>query len=256
MVASIGKYNFTYKLDKDGNAILCCDGKEPCVSPKPEGTLIIPPIIDGHKITRMVGTLFKDCHGMTKLVLPEHLQGVDAMFGWGCSSLGSIEISKSNPKYTSENGVLYTKDRRTLIRYPPARSEVLLLPTTRRIGSDAFNLCDRIRKMRLPEGVEVVNWYGFSGMRQLETVEFPKSLQDIGNYTFVYCSKLTKIVFNGDAPRKGGELFGRASGDRRVSKDIVVEVRKGSKGWNGKDSTDLPERWPLKGAARPIRYIQ
>ena len=66
------------------------------------------------------------------------------------------------------------------------------------------------------------------------------------------------VVFHGDAP---AEIHRRTKGRENLfyasSKNIVVEVKKDSKGWKSKDSTELPERWPKTGSdSRPIRYIK
>jgi hypothetical protein len=65
------------------------------------------------------------------------------------------------------------------------------------------------------------------------------------------------VVFHGDAP---AEIHRRTKGRENLfyasSKNIVVEVKKGSKGWKDKNSTELPPRWPTMGYdSRPIRHI-
>ena len=66
---------------------------------------------------------------------------------------------------------------------------------------------------------------------------------------------MKKVVFHGDAPRQRSK--GKDNLFARSSKYIVVEVKKGSKGWKAEGSTELPERWPTTGSAsRPIRHIQ
>ena len=68
---------------------------------------------------------------------------------------------------------------------------------------------------------------------------------------------MKKVVFHGDAPiayvrrtaRRENMFWGSPDG-------VVVEVKKGTRGWNGKGSTDLPEFWPLDGnPKRRIQYI-
>ena len=55
---------FNYKLDDKGNAILTG------VSPKPEGALVCPNIIEGHKVTGIDKGAFGGCDKMTKIMLP------------------------------------------------------------------------------------------------------------------------------------------------------------------------------------------
>ena len=260
------EYKFNYRLDDKGYAILC---GEPCVSPKPEGVLVIPDKIDGHTVTKIDGVAFRGCDKMTRIVLPPHLDEIMGPAGSGfrkpgatfasCNNLDAIDIAKSNPKYTSERGVLYSKDKKTLIAYPKTRSEIVLVRECTTIGCSAFRDCQSFRTVRIPDSVQGIYYWVFEGCGHLEVVEFPKSFKGwLGAYVFERCKNLKKVVFHGDAPTayvrrtKGRQNFlhGAPGG-------IVIEVEKGSRGWNGKGSTDLPDLWPLHGnPKRPIRYIQ
>ncbi|MBR5549314.1 MAG: leucine-rich repeat domain-containing protein [Kiritimatiellae bacterium] len=274
-----GKYKFNYKLDDKGNAILC---GEPCVSPKPEGVLVIPDKIDGHMVTKIDSVAFKDCDKMTRIVLPPHLEQILYAAHWtggdapgaifrGCSALESIEISKANPIYVSEKGALYTVMRKSwvardsvyitegmaLIAYPKNRSEIILARETTRVLSSAFHSC-MFKTARLPDSVEQLGFRTFENCPNLEIVEFPKSLKRILPYAFIGCLNMKKVVFNGDAPLTDARRTrGRENLFFGSPKDIVVEVKKGSKGWKAEGSTELPERWPSTGSdSRPIRYIK
>ena len=268
-----GEYKSNYKLDDKGNAILC---GEPCISPKPEGVLVIPDKIDGHTVTKIVNRAFKDCNKMTRIVLPPHLESILHTWGGihdlgaifeGCFELGSIEISKTNPQYTSENGVLYTRawghpgtlhvnGKKRLIAYPKNRSEITLSRDTTEVGWSAFCSCT-FKTAKVPDTVESINYWAFRDCPNLDTIEFPKSVRWIGPYAFKHNTNMKKVTFHGDAPVAGGRTRRRENLFSDSPKDIVVEVEKGSKGWKTKDSTELPERWPTTGSdSRPIRYIK
>ena len=248
------EYKFNYNLDAYGNAIL--SGKT-CVSPKPEGALVVPAMIDGHKVTRINGN-FRGCDQMTSIMFPASLMTfpmwnvyVDAggMFD-GCSSLKNIGIAKNNPKYASVDGVLYSKDMKTLLAYPKDCREIKISPTTKVIECAACRTCNVVKSVKVPEGVESIGAGVFMSCANLEVVELPKSLKRIGSFFLGWSPKMKRLVFTGDAPEAIKDKF------LGVSKDLVIEVKKGSKGWNGKDSTDLPKRWPLNSSnSCPIRYI-
>ena len=115
------------------------------------------------------------------------------------------------------------------------------------------------------DGHKVVQlgWHAFAGCDKMTTFIFPKNLVQgfwIDPYIFRNCPKLRRVVFLGDAPglhvppttaSKGRNIFSFSE------PDIAVEVKKGSKGWKSKDSTELPPRWPTSGYdSRPIRHMQ
>ena len=254
------EYKFNYKLDDKGNAILTG------VSPKPEGALVCPNIIEGHKVTGIDRGAFNGCDKMTKIMLPEHLETLPVwVSGWcihgsifyGCTALSSIGISETNPKFASVDGALYSKDKKVLFAYPKDRTEIKVCRETTSIQGDAFHSSLLFKKINIPEGISYTGGFAFSACPNLEEVIFPKEFGSINHHAFSYCPKMKKVVFLGDSP----EAYWRRTASREnvfygAARDIVVYVRKGSKGWNGKDSTDLPGRWPLDGSdSRPIRYI-
>ena len=249
------EYKFNYKLDDNGNAILT---GMPCVSPKPEGVLIVPSIIDGHKVAKLDEHLsFVNCDKMTKIVLPEGLESVGfGNFLKGCSSLADIEISKANPNFTSFKGVLYSKDMKKVVAYPKARDKIGLSPQAKIIGRGAFGSC-KFKEIVVPSGIERIESHAFEGMLNLEKIVFPENVNEIWMQLFQDDLNLRKIIFMGNAPEV--HIEGRYGFFAYAPANIVIEVEKGTKGWNGNDSTDIPERWPESPLgerdARPIRFI-
>lgn len=255
------KYKFNYKLDDKGNAIL---SGRPCIDPKPVGALVVPDSIDGHRVVGFDYWVFDGCDQMTSISLPVHLKLSLAHLGWSCSgcifgrcsSLKWIDIDKSNPNLATEDGVLYSKDMKTLISWPRGRSEIKLNPRTTNIDGSAFSGWP-YKTLKLPEGVETIGFIVFEASPNLEVVEFPKSMKWLGPYTFQNCPRMKKVVFHGDAPRAYVRRTARRENMFWGSPDsVVVEVKKGTRGWNGKGSTNLPEFWPLDGnPKRRISYI-
>ena len=257
------EYKFNYRLDDKGNAIL---SGNPCVSPKPVGELVVPDALDGHNVTGIDGWGFDGCDQMTSIKLPANLELPNSYCGWSCpgsifgrcTALKRIDISTKNPKLATKDGILYSKDFKSLISWPRGRSEIKLAKQTTNIDGSAFSGWPH-KTLKLPEGVETMGIVVFEHSPNLEVVEFPKSMKWLGVYAFKNCPNMKKVVFHGDnAP----DAYVRKTSGRETvfswgSGDIVVEVKKGSKGWNGKGSTNLPERWPIDGSdPRPIRYIQ
>lgn len=256
--AHVGKYDWTYRLNSDGTAALCRSGDlTPCVSPKPEGELVVPDSFYGHKVTDIHPLAFRFCDKMTRIVLPAHLENLQ----WHCAgnifsschALASIEISKDNRKLVSYNGALYTKDRKTLVAYPKARNEIKLSRETTNIGGDAFNSC-MFRVAVIPEGVESIQSWAFCVCPNLVAVELPRSLGWVGVEVFHSTPMLRHVVFCGDAPVVSTN--GRNNMLSRSAGGLVVKVERGTRGWNKKGEAGLPARWPVDAgdATRPIAY--
>jgi hypothetical protein len=245
------EYKFNYRVE-NGKAILT---GQPCVSPKPEGVLVVPEKIDGFTVARLdEHHAFKDCDKMTRIVLPAGLESVGfGNFLYGCNSLADIEVAKSNPFFASLDGVLYSKDMEKVIAYPKARSKISLSPKTKVIGRCAFNSC-ALKEVKVPSGIKQIESHAFECCPHLSRIEFPATVDELWMQLFQKDLELKEIVFTGNAPNV--HIEGRYGFFSYAPNDIVIEVKRGSKGWAGPGTTTLPERWPRNGDSRPIRYLQ
>ena len=79
--------------------------------------------------------------GPKSITLPSGLTGIDGEDFNETVGLENIYVNPNNPNYTSLNGVLYTKDMQTLVKYPCRKSaESYTVPSTvKTIGRYAFN---------------------------------------------------------------------------------------------------------------------
>jgi hypothetical protein len=73
----------------------------------------------------------------------------------GCYALEEILCSKNNRAIASVDGVLYSKDRKTLLAYPKTRNEIKLLPGVTSIAKSACQSAD--------EACEDSRWYCIHG---------------------------------------------------------------------------------------------
>lgn len=117
------------------------------------------------------------------------------------------------------------------------------------IGPFAFGMSG-LKSIAIPRGVKEICGETFRGCANLAEIKFPDTLEGfVGDGIFDGCRNLKKVEFAGDAPSIIGDhpLFPEEAAD------ATVGVRRGSKGWNGPGSTDLPGRWPTgEKNARPI----
>ena len=106
-----------------------------------------------------------------------------------CTNLKNIEVDAENTTYQSKDGVVYSKDGKTLIMVPRGRTgEVTVAEGTTTVGNGAFNYSN------------------------LETVKLPASVTSIESYVFNSCYRLGEIQFAGstaqwEAVTKGEEAL-------------------------------------------------
>ena len=80
-------------------------------------------VILPENITKLSADAFWDCQALEEISFPATLTDVPQGCFTNCYSLKSFNVALENEKFTSENGVLYSKDMKTLYTLPYAWSE-------------------------------------------------------------------------------------------------------------------------------------
>lgn len=238
--------------------------------PAPKGAITIPQYINGRRVVEVGDGAFMYCGEMTSLTIPEGVTNLSNYALWFCKKLERLEIPASLSKYgpiqfkecrsleqvrvapgnkhfISYNNALYSHDWKKLYAYPKTATNLNIVVGTKVIVDTALSFCS-FQTAKIPEGVESCGSWAFEYCPNLEEVVFPKSLKATYSAPLQFCNKLKKVVFLGDAPRTLNMFV-------NTPEDLVIEVRRGTKGWKSPGSTSLPERWPANGESRRIRYI-
>ena len=142
--------------------------------------------------TILSGEAFNLCPSLKEIVLSESVGKVGRAAFADCSSLTSIVVEESNAEFRSIDGVLFTKDGKTLVRYPAGRkSRSYTVPEgVEKIESGAFIRCSRLISIVLPESVESVGDFAFSDCSSLAAIVLPKNVREIGDAAFCRCFSL------------------------------------------------------------------
>ena len=121
-------------------------------------------------------------------------------FGGGVlknSNIEKFEVDPANKYFKSVDGMLLSKDGRTLLRVAPAASGSITVPTgVTTIGDYAFGGCKKVDQVLIPSGVKTVGRSAFEGIANLEKIHIPASLETIGEGAFKN-SGLKWVVYGG-----------------------------------------------------------
>ena len=113
-------------------------------------------------LTEIGDEAFFDCPNLRQITLPS---GVETLDGdpFSGSSLETIRVSGENPFFTSLDGVLYSKDMTTLVRYPSGRAgDSYCVPRcVEQILYAAFYRTN-LKTLYVPETVRSIEYYGIS----------------------------------------------------------------------------------------------
>ena len=189
----------SYYIDKTDNTAMIANGNQWT------GELDIPEqiAIEGeiYTVTRILWLAFDRCSTLTKVRIPETVSEIKDYAGGedcknpfiGCTSLESIEVDCDNPWMSSENGVLFNKDKTRLFCYPAgAGSETYRVPeSVSWIGEDAFAFNPYLISVHIPNSVTRMCGGTFCGCKKLSSVSLPENIHHIDAYTFDRCESLS-----------------------------------------------------------------
>lgn len=106
-----------------------------------------------------------------------------------------------------EQGVFYDNCGRTLKKANKDIEVCTIKPGTVEIGDNAFERCQWLREIVIPEGVERIGDNAFYGCRSLRSITLPDSLEKIGFHTFAGCTGLTSVTIPSSVTNIGQNAF-------------------------------------------------
>jgi len=152
------------------------------------GSLILP-----SSLKTIGDNAFNACKGLTgSITIPSSVTNIGFLAFWGCSGL--ITVDGNNPNYSSEDGVLFNKDKTLLIFCFTFKTGSYTIPSSvTTIGDDAFWGCTGLTGLlTIPSSVATIGKYAFSGCTGFTgLLTIPASVTFIGEEAFSYCLNIT-----------------------------------------------------------------
>ena len=162
-----------------------------------------------NSVTSIGEGAFFCCSSLTRVTIPNSVTSIgDYAFSY-CSSLTAIYVAEGNTTYTSEDGVLFSKDKTMLYRYPAGKmeNEYAIPESVTSIGDCAFSECSSLTSVTIPNSVTSIGVSAFSECSSLTSVTIPNGVTSIGNYVFKNCSSLTSVTIPESVTSIGESAF-------------------------------------------------
>ena len=174
-----------------------------------EGCYSLKNISMSESVTSIGSSAFNGCRNLTDITISANVTSIGQGAFYNCSKLASISVNEANANYRFIDGVLFSKDGKTLIQYPSGKSaeEYTVPDGVTSIGSWAFGYCTRLTSINMPDSVTSIGESAFFGCQNLVNVNIPNGVTAIELQTFWECSSLTSITIPDSVASIGNSAF-------------------------------------------------
>ena len=146
-------------------------------------------------VSTIGGSAFEHCNRLNSITIPKSVTSIEFGAFCRCDSLNTINVDESNPAFLSINGILFSKDKATLVAYPAGnKNNSYIIPSSVAIiGRFAFSGSSNLTSITIPNSVSTIYQAAFSECKGLTSVTIPNSVTTIGNAVFSNCTNLHSI---------------------------------------------------------------
>ena len=150
---------------------------------------------------------FDGVENCEKIHIPKSVNYIESYAFNYVGKLKEFIVSEDNMHYSSENGVLFNKNKTELIKCPRGKTGTYTIPNSvEYLTKSAFSFCS-LDSINLPSNLESIEDDVFSVCKELTSITIPEGVTAIGNMAFLYCEKLVSVNLPNSLERIGEESF-------------------------------------------------
>ena len=169
----------------------------------------------GDDLTSIGKYAFRNCSGLSSVTIPDSVTSIgDGAFSY-CSGLTAINVVEGNAHYKSVDGMLLSKDGKTLIQ--GVNGDVTIPDSVTSIVENAFFGCSGLTSVTIGNSVTSILDAAFYGCSGLTSVTIPDLVASIGEGAFGSCSGLTSVTIGNSVMSIGYGAFNNCGGLRSVT---------------------------------------
>lgn len=145
---------------------------------------------------------FAFCQNISgELYIPASVSTIGDYAFYNCKLITSLKVDNANTRFSSDNGVLFNRNRDTLLVCPLGKTGSYTVPTTvKYIGYSAFDSCTGITSVTLPTSLTGIGNYAFEYCTGLSKIHIPKNTTSIAGGAFYSCTNLTEFSIANPQP--------------------------------------------------------
>ncbi len=196
--------------------------------------IVIPDEYEGVPVTKIADFAATNLEYVTEFTIGKNVEEIGEWALENNQHITAYEVDDANEHICDVDGVIFTKDMKTLLFYPIAKdltdakdadgkdikvsqytipdgvetirskafykaynlTDVTIPSTVKRIEEKTFFRCERIENLILPESLEFIGKDAFSYCYGLKEIIIPANVTEIGEYAFYNCTNLKTVNVN------------------------------------------------------------
>ncbi len=177
-----------YKIEAGEATVVSVPNKSTVTS------IIIPDEYEGVPVTKIADYSAFNLEYVTEIYIGKNVNEIGNWSMTNNQHLNAFYVDEANENFCSVDGVLYTKDMKTVVYCPNTKEgEYEIADGVETVRSKAFYKCTKLTNVVFPETVISIEEKAFFRC-SLEELTLPGNLEFIGKDAFAYCSNIKTVT--------------------------------------------------------------
>lgn len=179
--------------------------------------IVIPDEYEGVPVTKIADFAATNLEYVTEFYIGKNVKQIGLWALENNQHIAEYKVDEANENYCSVDGVIYTKDMKTVVFFPPAKegayeiadgvetirtkafykcgkiTSIVIPDTVKSIEEKAFFRCGAITELALSQNVELIGKDAFSYCTELTEINIPSTIKQIDEYAFYNCTSLLTV---------------------------------------------------------------
>lgn len=193
--------------------------------------IVIPDEYEGAPVTKIADFSATNLEYVTAFSIGKNVKEIGVWALENNQRVTAFEVDEENEHFCDVDGVLFTKDMKTLLFYPIAKDlveeknaegniievseytipdgvetirtkafyksyplkKITIPDSVKRIEEKVFFRCDKIGELKLPQSLEFIGKDAFSYCYGLKEINIPANIKQIDEYAFYNCTNLLNV---------------------------------------------------------------
>lgn len=165
--------------------------------------IVIPDEYEGAPVTKIADFAAVNLEYITEIVIGKNVKEISSWAFENNQQITAFTVDDDNEYFCDVDGVLFTKDMKTLLFYPLAKG---LVDKKDDNGNDI-----KVSEYEIPQGVETIRTKAFYKCSKLTSLVIPDTVKNIEEKAFFRCSALKELTFSKNVEVIAKDAFGYCS---------------------------------------------